>query len=29
VSATLRIERVVTTGTFELDGGTWEVGRNR
>jgi glyoxylase-like metal-dependent hydrolase (beta-lactamase superfamily II) len=24
----LRIERVVTTGTFELDGGTWDVENN-
>jgi glyoxylase-like metal-dependent hydrolase (beta-lactamase superfamily II) len=24
----LRIERVVTSGTFELDGGTWEVDNN-
>ena len=28
MSATLRIERVVTTGTFALDGGTWEVDNN-
>jgi len=28
VSATLRIERVVTRGTFALDGGTWEVENN-
>lgn len=25
---TLRIERVVTSGTFSLDGGTWEVDNN-
>jgi hypothetical protein len=25
VSAPLRIERVVTQGTFALDGGTWDV----
>jgi len=24
----LRIERVVTRGTFALDGGTWEVDNN-
>ncbi len=28
MSATLRIERVVTTGTFALDGGSWEVDNN-
>jgi glyoxylase-like metal-dependent hydrolase (beta-lactamase superfamily II) len=28
VSAPLRIERVVTTGTFALDGGTWQVDNN-
>ena len=28
MSATLRIERVLTTGTFALDGGTWEVDNN-
>ena len=28
MSATLRIERVVTKGTFALDGGTWEVDNN-
>jgi hypothetical protein len=28
VSATLRIERVVTRGTFALDGGTWDVENN-
>lgn len=28
MSGSLRIERVVTTGVFELDGGTWEVDNN-
>ena len=28
MSATLRIERVVTRGTFALDGGTWDVENN-
>jgi glyoxylase-like metal-dependent hydrolase (beta-lactamase superfamily II) len=25
---TLRIERLVTSGTFSLDGGTWDVDNN-
>jgi glyoxylase-like metal-dependent hydrolase (beta-lactamase superfamily II) len=28
VSGSLRIDRVVTSGTFSLDGGTWEVDNN-
>ncbi|WP_216917761.1 MBL fold metallo-hydrolase [Nocardia noduli] len=28
MSGTLRIDRVVTSGVFELDGGTWEVDNN-
>jgi glyoxylase-like metal-dependent hydrolase (beta-lactamase superfamily II) len=28
VSGTLRIDKVVTSGTFSLDGGTWEVDNN-
>ncbi|MBY8863375.1 MBL fold metallo-hydrolase [Nocardia sp. CA2R105] len=28
MSGSLRIERVVTTGAFELDGGTWDVENN-
>ena len=28
MSATLRIERVVTRGTFALDGSTWDVDNN-
>ncbi|MGV9546037.1 MBL fold metallo-hydrolase [Nocardia beijingensis] len=28
MSGALRIERVVTSGVFELDGGTWEVDNN-
>jgi glyoxylase-like metal-dependent hydrolase (beta-lactamase superfamily II) len=28
VSGTLRIDRVVTSGTFSLDGGTWDVDNN-
>jgi sugar lactone lactonase YvrE len=28
VSGALRIDRVVTSGTFSLDGGTWDVDNN-
>jgi glyoxylase-like metal-dependent hydrolase (beta-lactamase superfamily II) len=28
VSGDLRIDRVVTSGTFSLDGGTWQVDNN-
>jgi glyoxylase-like metal-dependent hydrolase (beta-lactamase superfamily II) len=28
VSASLRVDRVVTSGTFSLDGGTWDVDNN-
>jgi glyoxylase-like metal-dependent hydrolase (beta-lactamase superfamily II) len=28
VSGTLRIDRVITSGTFSLDGGTWDVDNN-
>jgi glyoxylase-like metal-dependent hydrolase (beta-lactamase superfamily II) len=26
--STVRVDRVVTSGTFSLDGGTWEVDNN-